>query len=203
MVAYKYMLELCLNKRLNGMRFLSLKCSQYPQQSTWPKNALALSYKAKEAFDELTKGETKLVYVGSLNNKIKNLKILSLTSSIGLIAAIAYGVSKNGLTLATSIVGLSFTPLVLSPFLIAWLFKRYILRLSYNYKKDTYTAQYYGYFLNKKNLSFKSDQVKPANVASILSTFEVNERPFFIHDEDLIDVESISLYRKMTNSDKK
>lgn len=140
---------------------------------------------------------SKLIYQGSLNNRVFYLKTISISSSILLTNSYLYAIQKTGLTGALVGLGCAFTPFVASPFIISWFFKRYITKLYYNYPDDTYTAHFYGLMTNKKQLTFKANQVKVSNLSSIINTFEVGKKPFFLNDEDLVDVESVKLYRKM------
>lgn len=141
--------------------------------------------------------QTKLVYEGSLAKRILYLKSISILSSLGLAGSYGYVIGQKGLTVALAGVGFAFTPFLLSPFLIAWFFKRYVNKLYYDPKTETFTINHYGLLLNEKNCSFKKEDVLRSDVTSMLNTFTVGNRPFYLHDEDLRDLESIQLYKKM------
>lgn len=164
---------------------------------------LLLSTKG-EHFSELrtsVKSPSKLIYQGRLTNRIVYLKSISIVSSLGLTISYSYVISQKGFSIALAGVGMAFTPFLLSPLIIAWFFKRYIIKLYYHPQSNSYTAYHFGLFLNKKSCTFKSEDVKRSDASSMLNTFKVGKRPFFLHDEDLKDVESIELYKKMVKLD--
>lgn len=144
----------------------------------------------------------KLIYEGRLAKRILYLKCLSLVSSAGLAGSYKYAIAHKGFSVALASVGVAFTPFFLSPVAIAWFFKRYVTRLYYDPKTDSFTAHHYGLFLNKRSCTFKVEDVTRSDTTSMLNTFTVRKRPFFLHDEDLIDVESIELYKRMIGLDK-
>lgn len=138
----------------------------------------------------------KLIYEGKLAKRILYLKSVSLLSSAGLAGSYKYVLAKKGFSAALVGVGIGFTPFFISPVVIAWFFKRYITRLYYEPKTDTFVAHHYGLLLNKKLVTFRSNDVTRSDL-SMLCTFKVGNKPFFLHDEDLIDGESVDIYRKM------
>lgn len=149
-----------------------------------------------------SKGQVKLLYEGSLSNRILYLKSLSVLSSLGLASSYGYVISQKGLSVALAGVGIAFTPFLLSPFVIAWFFKRYITHLYYDPATKTFTAHHYGLLLNKRSVSFKKEDLIRSDVTSMLNTFKVGKKPFYLHDEDLKDLDSIELYREMVGLDK-
>lgn len=142
------------------------------------------------------------IYEGKLGNRILYLKSLSIFSSVGLAGSYSYVLSQKGITVALAGVGFAFTPFLLSPFVISWFFKRYITKLDYDPNSHTYTAHHYGLLLNKKRCVFRKEDVTRSDVYSMLNTFKVGKKPFFLHDEDLKDTESIMIYKKMVGLDK-
>lgn len=151
---------------------------------------------------DINRDDKKLIYTGALSDKIYYLKTFSILSSVTLAGAFGYAITTKGYTTAIAVVGATFTPFIASPFLVAWFFKRYITALYYQPKDDLYTAYHYGLLLNKKRCTFKREDVTRSQVTSIMNTFRVGEKPFFLHDEDLIDTESIELYKRMVGLDK-
>lgn len=143
----------------------------------------------------------KLIYEGRLANRILYLKCLSLVSSAGLAGSYKYVIAQKGFSAALAGVGVAFAPFFLSPFAIAWFFKRYVTKLYYDPKTDSFTAHHYGLLLNKKSCTFKKEEVIRSDVTSVMNSFRVRKKPFFLHDEDLVDVESIDLYKKMIGLD--
>lgn len=119
----------------------------------------------------------------------------------------SYGtiLSQKGFSPSLVGVGVVFIPFFASPIIISWFFKRYITKLYYNYNDDTYTAYHYGLLMNTRSLTFKPKDVKLSDITSALNTFTVNqgyrEKPFFLHDQSLIDSDSVILYKKMLRLD--
>uniref|UniRef100_A0A6G1SK27 Transmembrane protein 70, mitochondrial n=1 Tax=Aceria tosichella TaxID=561515 RepID=A0A6G1SK27_9ACAR len=144
----------------------------------------------------------KLIYEGKLSNRILYLKSVSLLSSVGLAGSYKYVLAKKGFSAALAGVGFAFTPFFLSPVVIAWFFRRYITKLYYDPKTDTFTAHHYGLLLNKKQCTFRKTDVMRSDLTSMLSTFKVGKRAFFLHDEDLIDAQSVDIYRRMVGLDR-
>lgn len=143
----------------------------------------------------------KLIYEGKLTKRILYLKSVSVISSLGLAGSYGYVISQKGFSVALAGVGFAFTPFLLSPIVIAWFFKRYITQLYYDADTQSFTAHHYGLLLNKKKFTFTSDQVVRSDFTSMLNSFTVANKPFFIHDEDLVDLESIDLYKRMLGLD--
>lgn len=113
----------------------------------------------------------KLIYEGSLAKRILYLKSLSILSSLGLASSYGYVISQKGFSVALAGVGFAFTPFLLSPFVIAWFFKRYITQLYYDPEAETFTLHHYGLLLNKKSRTFKKEDVIRSDVTSMLNTF--------------------------------
>lgn len=141
--------------------------------------------------------KNKLIYEGKLTKRILYLKGLSILSSVGLTSSYGYVISQKSFSVALAGVGIVFIPFLLSPFIIAWFFKRYITKLYYNPIDDTYTAHHFGLLLNKKICTYKKEQVVRSEVTSMLNSFTVDKKPFFLWEDDLIDVESVDLYKRM------
>lgn len=110
---------------------------------------------------------------------------------------------QKGLSVAIAGIGLAFIPFFLSPVAISWFFKRYVTELYYDPINDKFTAHHYGLFLNKKECTYKSEDVVRSDVTHMLNTFTVGKRPFFLNDEDLSSDEAVKLYRKMLGTENK
>lgn len=146
--------------------------------------------------------QPKLIYKGQLANRILYLKSFSVMTSLGLAGSYKYVLAKKGFTATMASIGFAFLPFFLSPIAIAFVFRRYVTQLYYDDATDTYTAIHYGYLLRKQRLDFKREDVNPTAVTSMLNTFTVGKQPLFVHDEDLIDAESVEIYRRMLGLDK-
>lgn len=146
--------------------------------------------------------QRKLMYEGKLAPKIRYLKGFSIGSSLTLVGSYSYILAQKGLSPAIATFGVFTLPFLLSPVIISWFFKRYIVKLSYDPTTDRYTAINYGYLFNKRTHEFSKQQVVRSNFTSMLNTFEVGKEPFFLNEEDLLDVESVELYRSLVGLDR-
>ena len=144
-----------------------------------------------------------LLYEGRLARRVLYLKGLSIVSSVGLASSYKYVIAKKGFSVALAGVGFAFTPFLLSPVLISWFFKRYVTKLYYDPQSDTYTAHHYGLLMNQKQCTFKREDVVRSSVTDMLNTFQVNKKPFFLHDEDLVSPAAVELYKRMLSLDEK
>lgn len=152
-------------------------------------------------FSQHNQQQLKLIYEGRFTNRILYLKSFSLLTSVGLAGSYKYVLAKKGFSAGLAVVGLAYTPFFLSPLVIAWFFKRYVTKLYYDPNTETFTAHHYGSLLNKKQLSFKKEDVIRSDFTSMLNTFKVGKKPFFLHDEDLTDAEAVEIYRNMVGLD--
>lgn len=139
----------------------------------------------------------KLMYEGKLSKRVTALKSVSYVTSTIILGTYSYAIASKGFGTTLAASGLIFAPFIVSPIVIAWMFKRYVTVMYYNEDEDTFTLKHCGLFLNHKTLTFKASEVAKADAASVLNTFEVKGKAFFLNDEDLIDSESVQLYKKM------
>lgn len=141
------------------------------------------------------------MYEGKLTPKIMYLKVFSISSSLTLAGSYGYILTQKGLSPALATFGVFTLPFLVSPVIIAWFFKRYIVELSYDPATDKYTAINYGYLFNKRKHTFSKEEVVKSKFTSMLNSFEVGKEPFFLNEEDLLDAESVELYRTLLGLD--
>lgn len=166
------------------------------------KPGLLLKYCIRSLSDGRTRPNgSKLMYEGKLARKIRYLKVFSISSSLTLIGSYSYILTQKGISPAIATFGVFTLPFLLSPVVIAWFFKRYIVELSHDPVTDKYTAVNYGYLFNKRTISFSKHEVTRSKFTSMLNSFEVGKEPFFLNEEDLLDAESVELYRTLLGLD--
>lgn len=141
------------------------------------------------------------MYEGQLMKKIFRLKLLSLTSSAVFIAGYSHAYIDKGFSTAMGAIGFLSIPFVTSPLAIGWLFRRYVLRLQYDPKRDLYLLHTYGMLLSKKEITFTASEACLADVKNIASTFKVRGRHFYLNDEDLKSTKAVQLYKRMLKLD--
>lgn len=121
---------------------------------------MALSSTVKREYSTQTAGKTdknEVIYSGFLTKNIQRIKIFSLTTSVvGLSVqplvytqAIAAG-TANSLTLpAFAMIGVFA---VVTPLLLNFVTKRYIISVEYKSKEDKYVATVFNFFAMKKQV---------------------------------------------------
>ncbi|MFH4981041.1 hypothetical protein AB6A40_007750 [Gnathostoma spinigerum] len=121
-------------------------------------------------------------------------KILSLSSSVmGLVmvpiltqylweaAADRPAVMMFAIVANSFLILLSFTP-----FLLQFLVKRFIVDLRYNPETKVFTTIHYGFFLNKKALRFRADEVVDAAKAPEMKKLWLPLATVFVHQRPLL-----------------
>lgn len=157
-----------------------------------PVNALIRLYHS-DGSDQLGK----LIYRARLTNRVRILKIFSMVSSAITSGVYGYAFIQKGFTTTVAVSGVIFVPFIFTPIIISLFFRRYVNAMYYNPKTETYTIRHYGFFLRSHNNKFKKEDVKSSQITDVTSNFTVRGVPFFIHEEDLLDAESVALYKEM------
>lgn len=144
-----------------------------------------------------------LIYEGKLAHRIKMLKIFSSATSVATAGVYGNAVMQHGTSKAIAITGAVFVPFLFTPLFITMFFRRYVNSLYYDPTTDEYLLRHYGLFVRQKELRFSRKDVRPAELSDVLSKFRIGNKTFFIEEEDLVDLEAVSLYKKMINLDGK
>lgn len=105
---------------------------------------------------EKNKSETVQVYHGSLTNQVRSIKVFTISSSLTGILAQPFLYSKiNDLGLSAAVIAIGtfygFFVLV-SPFLIHLVTKRYVTHVDHKPGTDTYIASTYTFLLRQKKV---------------------------------------------------
>ncbi|XP_050294058.1 transmembrane protein 70 homolog, mitochondrial [Anthonomus grandis grandis] len=126
----------------------------------------------------------KRVYYGQLSPHMRAVKLFSLSSSIVGITMQPFLykeiVSTGNVPIilaAYSFIGF-FT--VVTPFLLHFISKKYVLELHYNEDKDTFIAKTLNLFCVIKETEFKVEDVDVPDVPGMFSTFNVKGKPLFV-----------------------
>lgn len=135
---------------------------------------------------KLTEEDNKLecIYKGPLTPQIKGVKVFSLSSSAaGLLAqpiiikeAATIG-STSLLVAICSVVGF-FT--FVTPVLLHIITKKYVTEIHYDPTTSTYTASTINFFLAKKKLDFKVEDVEVPEIPGMFTTLKAKGTPLFI-----------------------
>ncbi|KAG5676790.1 hypothetical protein PVAND_006598 [Polypedilum vanderplanki] len=168
-----------------------------------------LSVDKKNQFIENSQDD-KRVYYGTLTPQIRAVKVFSLTTSlIGVIAQpfLYEQASKLG-TSTPVILGICgfigfFT--FITPFLIHIIASKYVTELHYNSNTNEYCATTISFFMTKKKIKFRKENVTVPEVPGMFTSFLVRpegstkQYPLFV-DPRLFD--DVSHYIKLMNYDK-
>ncbi|XP_066996647.1 transmembrane protein 70 homolog, mitochondrial [Anabrus simplex] len=124
------------------------------------------------------------VYYGNLAPQIRRVKIFSLCTSFGGIAAQPFLLQEvthfggyAGLLAVYSFIGF-FT--FVSPFLIHSITKKYVTELSLNAHTGKYTATVYTFFVQKRKITFSTDDVNVPDIPGMFTSFCVKGIPLFV-----------------------
>ncbi|XP_037547818.1 transmembrane protein 70, mitochondrial [Nematolebias whitei] len=117
-----------------------------------------------------------LIYSGTLGSAVRGVKLFSYTTSGASLVIMPQILLHSGLgvdnlalqVLMCSVIGV-FT--FLTPVLLHFMCKSYVIRLYYNPDTDTYTAITYSVFLTEKRCVFHQKEVKIPAVSKIFTTF--------------------------------
>ncbi|CAL4067445.1 unnamed protein product, partial [Meganyctiphanes norvegica] len=107
-----------------------------------------------------------------ITNKFCLVKFFS--TSVGLVVAVG------------SFVGF-FT--FVTPLLIHWLTKKYVMKIEYDPKTDMYSATTLSFFLREKKIQFSIGDVHVPDVPGMFTTFHANGRPLFVEPDTFKDLE--------------
>lgn len=132
-------------------------------------------------------GEFELVYTGPLKGAVKALKIFSLSTAV--LAACGGPVlvwlgnesvpaaARVALCSLVLVVGLSTTAL------LHWLLKGYITHLYYHPQTQHVAAHTLSLLARRVRNEFKVSEIRPPTGLSSFSTFQVQEKAYFMHTE--------------------
>lgn len=103
--------------------------------------------------------DTEVIYSGFLTKKILRLKVLSLTTSaigIGIQPAVYTKAIADGTANSLTIPAFAFIGVlaIVTPLLLNFVTKRYIISVEYKPKEDKYVATYYNFFAMKKQVIY-------------------------------------------------
>lgn len=142
--------------------------------------------------DEATFGN--LVYVGSISRQIYASKLISFTSSVGGIAIQPVLLREmENLPIFAQIVVESFCGffVFLTPFLLHFVARRYVLRLYYDPTTNLFTTVSLRFLPRKKFVHFSRDDVSVPPVPGMFTSIVVQQGdkglPFFINPPEFLD----------------
>ncbi|CAK9805452.1 Transmembrane protein 70 homolog, mitochondrial [Anthophora plagiata] len=138
-----------------------------------------------------------LIYTGELSTKIRNIKIISMVTSIAssLTQPFIFMKAFDNDNLISMGIAFAFANLIIvgSPIFIYLLTKRYVVNLYYYPQENNYVAVTYG-FLKKKEITFTPDDVTlPGTLNGSVTTCFVNNEPLFMDENQFADIKHYNI----------
>ncbi|KAL7292144.1 hypothetical protein TKK_0014218 [Trichogramma kaykai] len=139
----------------------------------------------KAAADKKDESECEIVYMGQQNKNIKNIKMISLSTSL-------MGLSVQPIVYQKAVLSGEVTNFTLPIFALLGLFalatppllnlitKRYILSIEYYPKRDKYVASVYTLFARQKKIEFTPDDVTIPTVLGMFTNCCIKGKPMFM-----------------------
>lgn len=130
------------------------------------------------------KSNLECIYYGPLTPQIKGVKVFSLSSSVAgflaqpIIIKEASSIGSMSLIVALcSVVGF-FT--FITPILLHVITKKYVTEMHYDPATNTYTATTFNFFLARKQLNFKVEDVVVPEIPGMFTTLNAKGYPLFV-----------------------
>ncbi|XP_014603515.1 PREDICTED: transmembrane protein 70 homolog, mitochondrial [Polistes canadensis] len=126
------------------------------------------------------------IYRGNLNNRVRNVKIFSLGSSVCALAIQPYIINKA--IIVDSIAGiagsifLGFTS-ICTTLLFHLITRNYVTVIYYDPKRDKYVATTYTIFLRENKIEFTPDDVVVPNITGIFTTCLIKGKSVLFNDQ--------------------
>ncbi|XP_026752160.2 transmembrane protein 70 homolog, mitochondrial [Galleria mellonella] len=166
--------------------FNNLKVNKVKYISIWS-SALQRPFATKVENEE----KLERIYYGPLTPQIRAVKVFSLCSSLaGLVAqpilikeASTIG-STSLLVAVCSVVGF-FT--FITPILLHVITKKYVTEIEYDDATSTYKASTVNFFLVRKEIDFKPEDVEVPDVPGMFTTMNAKGKPLFIEARHFTD----------------
>lgn len=117
-----------------------------------------------------------LIYIGSLGGAVRGVKLFSYSTSGASLFLMPQILLKTGLGVQSMALQVAFCGVIgfftfLTPILLHFVTKGYVVRLYHNPDRDTYTAVTYSVFLTEKKRVFHQSQVRIPDVSKMFTTF--------------------------------
>lgn len=137
--------------------------------------------------------EREIIYNGTLTNKVRNIKIISLlTSAISVISQpIIYMkiLEEDNLIGAGTLFALLNIVTISSPLLIYFLTRRYVIEIYHYPNEEKYTAKLYSFLCKEREITFTpNDVVEPkTQITGAFTTCVVGGKPLLFDENNFVD----------------
>uniref|UniRef100_A0A1A9WY59 Transmembrane protein 70 homolog, mitochondrial n=1 Tax=Glossina brevipalpis TaxID=37001 RepID=A0A1A9WY59_9MUSC len=172
------------SRTLHGREIARVVLPINSQTSTeYKRNGFKCFYATKCKNDNET-GGLQSIYCGSLNERMKAVKVFSLTTSlVGLVAQpvlMEQSVKLGGTALAVFICGFAGFFTFVTPFLLHFITKKYVTEIHYNPKTEEYIATTVSMLMQKIQTKFRPVDVKVPEVPGMFTSFIVGKKALFV-----------------------
>lgn len=142
-----------------------------------------------------------LVYTGRMTQYVKGLKTLSLSTSLLALLAqpMVLSAAKDDLIFKAGVMGSISAVVFCTPALVHFVTKKYVSDIYFNKDTKMFTLAYKSFFLRRKELEFKAEDVVIPFTPRMFVTHVVKGRSCFIEFEEFRDKE---IYKHMAGYDK-
>lgn len=148
----------------------------------------------KEESDHVT--GSSLIYMGPIRKAIHVTKFMSLTSS-----AVGLALQPTLISQATTVhpvVAVAIGSFVgfftyVTPFLIHWMTKRYVVEMYFDAQNQTFECYTLTFFLRHKRLQFQASDVVIPDIPGPFTSIMVRDTPLLIDPKHFTDVEAYKL----------
>ncbi|XP_032875176.1 transmembrane protein 70, mitochondrial [Amblyraja radiata] len=130
--------------------------------------------------------EERLIYAGNLAKAVFGVKFFSYSTSIFSCCMMPYIILQTGLGVQSPLLQAAFCGIIgfftfLSPTVLHFLTKGYVIRLYHSAETDSYTAITYNILLLQKKTIFHQKDVKVPGVSRMFTTFYANEKSMLVN----------------------
>ncbi|XP_028327713.1 transmembrane protein 70, mitochondrial [Gouania willdenowi] len=129
-----------------------------------------------------------LIYSGSLATAVRGVKLFSYSTSAASLILMPQFLLKTGLGLESVVMQVAFCGVIglftfLTPVLLHFFTKGYVIRLYHHPDTDTYTAITYSIFLTEKKSVFHQSQVRIPAISKMFTSFYANNMGLLVNPD--------------------
>uniref|UniRef100_H3DLB0 Transmembrane protein 70 n=2 Tax=Tetraodon nigroviridis TaxID=99883 RepID=H3DLB0_TETNG len=137
---------------------------------------------------EATSEDGKLIYTGSLARAVRGVKLFSYSTSGASLLIMPHVLLETGLGVQSFAVQAVFCGVVgfftfLTPAVLHYVTKGYVIRLYHDADRDTYTAVTYSVFLTEKRRRFHQRQVTIPAVSKMFTSFYADRMGLLVNPD--------------------
>ncbi|XP_028831485.1 transmembrane protein 70, mitochondrial [Denticeps clupeoides] len=128
----------------------------------------------------------KLIYTGNLGKAVLGVKFFSYSTSMFSVCVMPYVLMKTGLGVQSFALQVAFCGVIgfftfLTPVLLHFITKGYVVRLYHKEEKDTYTAVTYSPLLLERKTVFHQSDVTIPDVSRMFTSFYAKNRSMLVN----------------------